>query len=67
MSVVQVELLNGQKLQGVLASDEVQEVLRVRGWEVRITASASCSPPPFYTPHAYHSTRVLLGDIRSTK
>ena len=29
------ELLNGQKLQGVLTSNEVQEVLRVHDWEVR--------------------------------
>lgn len=27
------ELLKGQKLQGVLTSDEVQEILRARGWE----------------------------------
>lgn len=26
-------MLGGQKLQGVLTSDEVQEVLRDRGWE----------------------------------
>ena len=31
------ELLRGQKLQGVLTSNEVQEVLRVREWEVRRT------------------------------
>lgn len=30
---MQAELLQGQKLQGVLSSDEVQSVLRVRGWE----------------------------------
>ena len=35
---LQAELLDGQKLQGVLTSDEVQEVLRVRGWEVRVPA-----------------------------
>ncbi|KAF5831797.1 NAD-dependent glycerol-3-phosphate dehydrogenase N-terminus-domain-containing protein, partial [Dunaliella salina] len=28
------EMLNGQKLQGVLTSDEVQEVLETRGWEL---------------------------------
>ena len=26
-------MLNGQKLQGVITSDEVQEILRIRGWE----------------------------------
>ena len=30
---MQAELLNGQKLQGVLSSNEVQSVLRVRDWE----------------------------------
>lgn len=30
---MQAELLNGQKLQGVLSSNEVQSVLKVRGWE----------------------------------
>ena len=30
---MQAELLKGQKLQGVLSSNEVQSVLRVRGWE----------------------------------
>ena len=29
------ELLNGQKLQGVLTSNEVQEILRSKGWEQR--------------------------------
>ena len=33
------ELLRGQKLQGVLTSNEVQEVLRVREWEVRLIES----------------------------
>ncbi len=28
------EMLNGQKLQGVLTSDEVQEILHARGWEL---------------------------------
>eukprot|EP00967_Tisochrysis_lutea_P077376 scaffold105046_cov17-Tisochrysis_lutea.AAC.2 len=28
------EMLNGQKLQGVLTSDEVQEILEARGWEL---------------------------------
>jgi glycerol-3-phosphate dehydrogenase (NAD+) len=27
-------MLNGQKLQGVLTSDEVQEILHTRGWEL---------------------------------
>ena len=31
--VLEAELLNGQKLQGVQTSDEVQEILRIRGWE----------------------------------
>ena len=31
--VLEAELLNGQKLQGVQTSDEVQEILRARGWE----------------------------------
>jgi glycerol-3-phosphate dehydrogenase (NAD+) len=30
---MQAELLNGQKLQGVLTSNEVQSVLKLRGWE----------------------------------
>ncbi len=30
---VQVALLSGQKLQGVLTSQEVQEILKKRGWE----------------------------------
>jgi glycerol-3-phosphate dehydrogenase (NAD+) len=30
---LEAELLNGQKLQGVLTSDEVQDVLEDRGWE----------------------------------
>jgi hypothetical protein len=30
---LEAELLNGQKLQGVLTSDEVQDVLEIRGWE----------------------------------
>jgi len=34
---LETELLRGQKLQGVLTSNEVQEVLRVRDWEVRPT------------------------------
>ena len=33
---LETELLRGQKLQGVLTSNEVQEVLRVRDWEVRV-------------------------------
>lgn len=28
------DMLNGQKLQGVLTSDEVQEILQARGWEL---------------------------------
>uniref|UniRef100_A0A515EIS9 Glycerol-3-phosphate dehydrogenase [NAD(+)] n=1 Tax=Dunaliella salina TaxID=3046 RepID=A0A515EIS9_DUNSA len=32
-SQLEVELLSGQKLQGVGTSNEVQEVLRARGWE----------------------------------
>ena len=32
----QAELLDGQKLQGVLTSNEVQAVLRLRGWEVSL-------------------------------
>ena len=32
---LEAELLRGQKLQGVLTSNEVQEVLRVCDWEVR--------------------------------
>ncbi len=35
------ELLNGQKLQGVLTSNEVQEVLRVHDWEVRQVTNSS--------------------------
>lgn len=31
--LLQAELLNGQKLQGVLSSNEVQSVLKLRGWE----------------------------------
>lgn len=30
---LEVKLLNGQKLQGVQTSDEVQEILKARGWE----------------------------------
>lgn len=30
---LEASMLGGQKLQGVLTSDEVQEVLRDRGWE----------------------------------
>jgi glycerol-3-phosphate dehydrogenase (NAD+) len=30
---LEAELLGGQKLQGVLTSDEVQAVLRKRGWQ----------------------------------
>ena len=30
---LEAELLDGQKLQGVLTSDEVQAVLRARGWQ----------------------------------
>ena len=30
---LEAEMLGGQKLQGVLTSDEVQDVLRDRGWE----------------------------------
>lgn len=30
---LEAELLGGQKLQGVLTSDEVQAVLQARGWE----------------------------------
>jgi glycerol-3-phosphate dehydrogenase (NAD+) len=32
-SVLEAELLNGQKLQGTLTSNEVQEILVARGWE----------------------------------
>ena len=31
--LLQVSLLNGQKLQGVLTSDEVQAILGRRGWQ----------------------------------
>lgn len=37
MDGLQAELLNGQKLQGVLTSNEVQAVLRLRGWEVLLS------------------------------
>lgn len=47
---LEVELLNGQKLQGVLTSNEVQEVLRVRGWEADY---------PFFTT----VNRVLNGQL----
>ncbi|GAX75615.1 hypothetical protein CEUSTIGMA_g3059.t1 [Chlamydomonas eustigma] len=30
---LEASLLNGQKLQGVMTSDEVQEILRMKGWE----------------------------------
>ena len=30
---MQAELLAGQKLQGVLTSDEVQSILQIKGWE----------------------------------
>lgn len=30
---LEASLLNGQKLQGVMTSQEVQEILRARGWE----------------------------------
>lgn len=30
---LEARLLNGQKLQGVLTSDEVQDILRLKGWE----------------------------------
>jgi glycerol-3-phosphate dehydrogenase (NAD+) len=30
---LEVEVLKGQKLQGVLTSNEVQEILKARGWE----------------------------------
>ena len=42
---LEAELLRGQKLQGVLTSNEVQEVLRVRGWEVRGAWSSPLSRP----------------------
>ena len=29
------DLLKGQKLQGVLTSNEVQEILRAKGWEAQ--------------------------------
>ncbi|KAG2446311.1 hypothetical protein HXX76_000899 [Chlamydomonas incerta] len=32
---LETELLKGQKLQGVLTSNEVQEILKVRGWETQ--------------------------------
>ena len=48
---MQTELLAGQKLQGVLTSNEVQSILRVRGWESRFPlfttingADACCAP-----------------------
>jgi hypothetical protein len=31
--MLQEELLSGQKLQGVLTSNEVQSILSARGWE----------------------------------
>ncbi len=30
---LEATILNGQKLQGVMTSDEVQEILKMRGWE----------------------------------
>jgi hypothetical protein len=30
---LEASLLNGQKLQGVMTSDEIQEILRMKGWE----------------------------------
>jgi len=41
---LEAELLRGQKLQGVLTSNEVQEVLRVRDWEVRRTTTSTQRP-----------------------
>ncbi len=31
---LEASLLNGQKLQGVLTSDEVQEILKMKNWEL---------------------------------
>uniref|UniRef100_C5H3W0 Glycerol-3-phosphate dehydrogenase [NAD(+)] n=1 Tax=Dunaliella viridis TaxID=140095 RepID=C5H3W0_9CHLO len=44
------EMLNGQKLQGVLTSDEVQEILIERGWELDF--------PLFTTIH-----RIIHGEV----
>jgi len=49
-SNIEAELLNGQKLQGVLTSHEVQEVLRHKGWEHHF---------PLFTT----INRVIKGDI----
>ncbi len=50
-AVVQAELLAGQKLQGVLTSDEVQSILQIRGWEPEY--------PLFTTVNGAHFCRVV--------
>ena len=34
---IEEELLGGQKLQGVLTSDEVQELIETKGWEKEVS------------------------------